>query len=143
MAIPPGGTGNTMAPPIKLISTDFDGTIFAEFQNPPIPRALQTLIADLQARGARWVINTGRDMSSLLEALGRARVTIYARLPGARGTGNLPAQRLRLRQRGGLEHRLPPHMRRFLPKCGRWWNWGLGGIRFDATLYADAYSPFA
>jgi len=22
--------------PIKLISTDFDGTIFAEFENPPI-----------------------------------------------------------------------------------------------------------
>ena len=25
---------------MKLISTDFDGTLFAEFENPPIPRVL-------------------------------------------------------------------------------------------------------
>src|SRR5690242_307909 len=65
-----------MTLPIKLISTDFDGTIFAEFENPPIPVQLQELIGSLQKRGARWIINTGRDMSSLMEALARARVTI-------------------------------------------------------------------
>jgi len=53
-----------MSLPIKLISTDFDGTLFAEFENPPIPERLITLIGDLQARGAKWIINTGRDMSS-------------------------------------------------------------------------------
>jgi hypothetical protein len=26
-----------MTLPIKLISTDFDGTLFAEFESPPIP----------------------------------------------------------------------------------------------------------
>src|SRR5262245_39456920 len=62
--------------PIKLISTDFDGTIFAEFENPPIPEKLQQLIGDLQSRGAKWVINTGRDMSSLMEALARSRISI-------------------------------------------------------------------
>src|SRR5512143_2506560 len=62
--------------PIQLISTDFDGTIFAEFENPPVPRELEELIADLQSRGAKWVINTGRDMSSLMEALARARISI-------------------------------------------------------------------
>jgi hydroxymethylpyrimidine pyrophosphatase-like HAD family hydrolase len=62
--------------PIKLISTDFDGTVFAEFENPPVPAELQTLIGGLQARGAKWVINTGRDMSSLMEALGRAGIEI-------------------------------------------------------------------
>src|SRR5882724_12666596 len=62
--------------PIKLISTDFDGTLFAEFANPPIPEHLLQLIADLQAQGAKWVINTGRDMSSLMEALARSHVTI-------------------------------------------------------------------
>src|SRR5262245_9167793 len=67
---------NDMTLPIKLISTDFDGTIFAEFENPPIPVPLQELIADLQSRGAKWVINTGRDMSGLMEALGRARISI-------------------------------------------------------------------
>ena len=58
-----------MGLPIRLISTDFDGTIFTEFENPPIPDSVQELIGDLQSRGAKWVINTGRDMSSLMEAL--------------------------------------------------------------------------
>src|SRR6185436_19395647 len=62
--------------PIKLISTDFDGTIFAEFENPPISEKLQEIIADLQSRGAKWVINTGRDMSSLMEALARSKISV-------------------------------------------------------------------
>ena len=61
---------------LKLISTDFDGTLFAEFEDPPIPAELQQLIADLQAGGVQWVINTGRDMSSLMESLARAKVEI-------------------------------------------------------------------
>src|SRR6185369_16178747 len=65
-----------MPEPIKLITTDFDGTLFAEFENPPIPEKLQRLIGDLQAQGAKWVINTGRDMSSLMEALGRAGISV-------------------------------------------------------------------
>src|SRR2546423_2037704 len=62
--------------PIKIISTDFDGTLFAEFENPPIPQKLQLLIGELQAQGTKWVINTGRDMSSLMESLARARIGI-------------------------------------------------------------------
>src|SRR5678815_4834253 len=65
-----------MSLPIKLISTDFDGTLFAEFENPPIPERLVSLIGDLQVRGAKWIINTGRDMSSLMEALARAQIRI-------------------------------------------------------------------
>ena len=33
--------------PIKLLSTDFDGTLFAEFEDPPIPLELQQLNSDL------------------------------------------------------------------------------------------------
>ena len=62
--------------PIKLISTDFDGTLHADHEDPPVPLDLQQMIAALQARGAKWVINTGRDLSSLLETLGRARLRI-------------------------------------------------------------------
>jgi len=62
--------------PIKLISTDFDGTLFAEFENPPVPAHLQELIAALQGRGVKWAINTGRDMSSLMETLARAGLEI-------------------------------------------------------------------
>lgn len=61
---------------IKLISTDFDGTLFAEFEDPPVPVALQQLIARLQGQGAKWVINTGRDLSSLMEVLGRAHLSV-------------------------------------------------------------------
>src|SRR5882757_11102186 len=65
-----------MPPPIKILSTDFDGTMFAEFEDPPIPDELEKLIGELQAQGAKWVINTGRDMSSLMEALARAGISI-------------------------------------------------------------------
>ena len=61
--------------PIQLISTDFDGTLFSEFQTPPIPKQLQALIGELQGRGVKWVINTGRDMSSLMEALDHACIS--------------------------------------------------------------------
>ena len=61
---------------IRLISTDFDGTLFAEFEDPPVPLVLQKLIARLQGQGAKWVINTGRDLSSLMEALGRAHLLV-------------------------------------------------------------------
>lgn len=61
---------------LKLISTDFDGTIFAEFASTPIPTSLQNLLRTLQRRGALWVINTGRDLGSLLETLARAQPSV-------------------------------------------------------------------
>src|SRR5947207_8002823 len=67
---------NTMNLPIKIISTDFDGTLFAEFENPAVAAALQRLIGRLQEAGTWWVINTGRDLSSLLETLARARLSV-------------------------------------------------------------------
>ncbi|MGI8966729.1 MAG: HAD family hydrolase, partial [Limisphaerales bacterium] len=62
--------------PIRLISTDFDGTLFAEFENPPVPLRLQKIIGQLQAQGVKWLINTGRELSSLMEALGRAHLSV-------------------------------------------------------------------
>jgi hydroxymethylpyrimidine pyrophosphatase-like HAD family hydrolase len=61
---------------LKLISTDFDGTFFSEFDQPPVANELVSLIADLQSRGTRWAINTGRDLSSLMETLARAHLPI-------------------------------------------------------------------
>ena len=133
-----------MSLPIKLISTDFDGTIFAEFENPPIPGELQELIGDLQSRGAKWVINTGRDMSSLMEALGRAEISVEpdylvlvereihshdgVRYVGLRnGTPNAP------RSHEQLFSRIIPD----LPRITDWIN-----ARFHATIYEDPYSPF-
>jgi hydroxymethylpyrimidine pyrophosphatase-like HAD family hydrolase len=129
---------------LKLISTDFDGTLFAEFENPPIPQKVEQLIGGLQARGAKWVINTGRDMSSLMEALARARIGIrpdYLVLvereihvrEGTRYTGLDEWN-----SRCALEHAgLFARVRQDLPRLVEWVN-----SRFDATVYEDAYSPF-
>ena len=65
-----------MTLPIQLISTDFDGTLHADFENPPVPHDLQELIGNLQRQGAKWVINTGRDLSSVMEGMARARLSI-------------------------------------------------------------------
>jgi hydroxymethylpyrimidine pyrophosphatase-like HAD family hydrolase len=120
---------STMSLPIQLISTDFDGTLFAEFESPPIPESVQKLIGDLQARGAKWVINTGRDMSSLMEALARSQILVepdYLVLVEREIYCHSDSQYLSLEE----------------------WNTGCPRIvawisaRFHARLYEDAYSPF-
>jgi hydroxymethylpyrimidine pyrophosphatase-like HAD family hydrolase len=133
-----------MTLPIKLISTDFDGTIFAEFENPPIPEELQDIIGDLQSRGAKWVINTGRDMSSLMEALARAHISIqpdYLVLvereihlhDGVRYVGLEEWNNACIRAHEELFALLRPK----LPGLIDWVN-----ARFHATVYEDPYSPF-
>lgn len=66
-----------MAADIRLISTDFDGTIHEDFAHAPIPDVFQDRIIALQRQGVSWVINTGRDLASLMESLGRARVRVF------------------------------------------------------------------
>jgi hydroxymethylpyrimidine pyrophosphatase-like HAD family hydrolase len=130
--------------PIKLVSTDFDGTIFTEFEQPPVALPFEHLMTALQARGMVWVINTGRDMSSLMESLGRARLSIRPdylvlvereiyRREGARyvplDEWNEACQR---------DHaELFSHVREDVPSLVQWVN-----QRFPATVYEDAYSPF-
>ncbi len=133
-----------MKPPLGLISTDFDGTIFAEFENPPIPSELQQLIGQLQAGGAKWVINTGRDMSSLMESLGRAGVAIKPDFLV------LVEREIYLHQESSyvpLEEwnaacsrahaELFARVHDDLPRIVSWIS-----SRYHATLYEDAYSPF-
>lgn len=131
------------APRIQLISTDFDGTLFAEFEDPPIPHALQRLLGSLQASGAKWVINTGRDMSSLMETLGRAGVSVEPDylvlvereihvLRDSRYVGldewNKPCNQ--------LHSELFRRIRADLPRLAQWIQ-----ERYHAILYEDAYSP--
>lgn len=130
--------------PIKLISTDFDGTLFAEFENPPIPASVITLIGDLQRRGAKWVINTGRDMSSLMEALARAHIPIqpdYLVLvereiyshDGAQYVGLAEWNAACAHAHTELFARVRPHV----PALVEWVN-----RQYRATVYEDAFSPF-
>jgi len=129
--------------PIQLLSTDFDGTVFAEFEQPPVPRELQDLIAQLQAAGVIWLINTGRDMAALMECLGRGHLVvrpdylvlvereIYRREDGRYVAVEDWNQRCR------QDHeKLFQCVRRDLPALQHWIN-----QRFDATVYEDLYSP--
>jgi HAD superfamily hydrolase (TIGR01484 family) len=133
-----------MSLPIKLISTDFDGTLFAEFENPPIPEKLQQLIADFQAQGGKWVINTGRDMSSLMEALARAGISVepdYLVLVEREIHVHCDSQYTSLHEwnegcvRAHAE--LFQRLRTDIPSIIEWIS-----KRFHATMYEDAYSPF-
>jgi HAD superfamily hydrolase (TIGR01484 family) len=134
----------TMNLPFKLISTDFDGTIFAEFENPPIPMALQELLMDLQGKGVKWAINTGRDMSSLLEAMARARIRVQPDFlvlvereihvhDGVRYASLEAWNQECIRHQNALFARI----REDVPRLTQWIN-----ERFSATVYEDAYSPF-
>lgn len=130
--------------PVQILSTDFDGTVFAEFENPPVPAVLQALIGRMQANGVKWVVNTGRDLSGLMEAMGRAHLTIHPdylvlvereiyQRNGARYVGieawNQACSR--------VHEQLFIRVRQDLPRLLDW-----VGSRFEAMVYEDAYSPF-
>jgi hypothetical protein len=132
-----------MALPIKLISTDFDGTFFAEFENPPVPPVLQTLIGTMQERGARWVINTGRDLSGLLESLGRSHLSIHPdflvvveREIYVRHDSQYLECEAWNRACTAAHRQLFERVRPDLPRLTAWVR-----QRFSATLYEDIYSP--
>lgn len=129
--------------PIKLISTDFDGTLFAEFESPPIPAELTDFIGRLQKQGAKWIINTGRDLSSLMESLGRASIPIepdYLVLvereihqhQNSRYTGLAAWNAACSRTHADLF----AEIRADLPLIIDWIN-----ARFHVQIYEDSYSP--
>jgi len=98
---------------------------------------------DLQRQGAKWVINTGRDLSSVMEGMARARLSIkpdflvvvertstFTKAPGTRPAriGTTAADR-RMK-----------HCSRGTRGCSP--AGGLVSKRFRAALYEDAFSPF-
>lgn len=132
-----------MSLPIQLISTDFDGTLHADFESPPVPKPLELLIGQLQQQGAKWIINTGRDLPSLMESIARARLSVWPDFLG------LVEREIYVRQ--GHEYHPSPawnqqcqkdHQQLFdtvradVPRLMQWVE-----ERFNATLYEDAYSP--
>lgn len=132
-----------MTLPIRLISTDLDGTLYHERSEPPMPPELTDRIARLQARGARWLVNTGRDLPGVLDALRRAGARplpdflvlvereIYARQDGhyvGLGDWNAACARDHAALFARIADRLPELQAR------------LSG-RFRGRVYADAWSP--
>jgi HAD superfamily hydrolase (TIGR01484 family) len=129
---------------IKLISTDFDGTLLAEFEDPPVAPALQSIIGQLQAGGAKWVINTGRDLPSLLDTLERARLVIqpdYLVLVEREIYRQDKAEYVEHHAWNRACHeahvQLFKRVRKDVPRLKAWVE-----ARFAATIYEDAYSPF-
>jgi hydroxymethylpyrimidine pyrophosphatase-like HAD family hydrolase len=133
-----------MPPKIRLISTDFDGTLHAEVEDPPVPRDLQALLGDLQKAGAHWVINTGRDLSSVMEGMARARLTVHPdflvtverEVYYREGSHYHPLAEW---NRGCAEAHaeLFARVRPDVPGLEAWVS-----ARFRATLYEDPFSPF-
>jgi len=54
---------------IRLISTDFDGTLVAHDNDPVLDPGCIELIGQLQHDGALWTINTGRSVELLESGL--------------------------------------------------------------------------
>jgi len=133
-----------MSIPIKVISTDFDGTVFAEFEHQPIPSCLVERIADLQNNGAKWIINTGRDLSSLMEALGRSRISIQPdylvlverEIYVHNGATYRPLRHWNEACLSDHNH-LFRQVRMEVPSLTQWI-----GRNHQATIYEDAFSPF-
>jgi HAD superfamily hydrolase (TIGR01484 family) len=129
---------------IKIISTDFDGTLFNEFEDPPIPFPLQELIARLQKQGVMWVINTGRDLPFLLHDLTRPDIAIQPDYV------IIVEREIHRREDSGYvghadwndacrrsHEELFIQVRKDLPRLMSWVS-----SRYNASVSEDAYSPF-
>lgn len=133
-----------MSLPIQLISTDFDGTLHSGFETPPIPVDIERVIGRLQERGAKWVINTGRDLTSLMEELARARLKIRPdfvvvvereiyKLEESDFVSVEDWNNACTEAHSKLFKEISPH----IPEIQDWIH-----SRYAANVYADAYSPF-
>lgn len=127
----------------KIISTDFDGTIFQEFETPPVPRSLETRIGELQSFGCKWVVNTGRDIANVIDCFARAHLGI---LPDFLVTVE---REIYTRSNGKFEpvtewnskcyafhNELFARVQPYLPDLSKWIS-----SNYKAILYSDGYSP--
>jgi len=60
--------------PIRLLSTDFDGTLIGHEPDARTAASLAGALSDLRAAGAVWAVNTGRQLWFALEGLEHAHL---------------------------------------------------------------------
>jgi hydroxymethylpyrimidine pyrophosphatase-like HAD family hydrolase len=118
--------------------------LHADFENPPVPHDLQALISELQRQGAKWVINTGRNLSSVMEGIARARLTVHPDLLVTVEReihfrdGSHYAACVEWNHNCEMAHQqLFRRVREDVPRLADW-----VGKRFRASLYEDEFSPF-
>ena len=58
--------------PIRLLSTDFDGTLIGHHADARTVRSLSGALTGLRRQGAVWAVNTGRQLWFALEGLEQA-----------------------------------------------------------------------
>jgi HAD superfamily hydrolase (TIGR01484 family) len=61
---------------IKLLSTDFDGTLVNHFHKPAVARGLFDTLTELRRRGVLWAVNTGRELTHIEEGLAEFHFTV-------------------------------------------------------------------
>jgi len=137
-----------MTPPpslaLKLVCTDFDGTIHSALESPAVAPEFQELIAGLQRQGVRWVVNTGRGLADLLREMARAKLNVAPdylvvvereiyRRDGAAYVAHAEWNERCTRTHDDLFARLRPE----LPA---WFEWVNGN--FVAEVFEDPWSPF-
>lgn len=54
---------------IRLLSTDFDGTLVNHFTAPPVSPTLIEMFRSMQSEGVLWAVNTGRELNHIEEGL--------------------------------------------------------------------------
>ncbi len=60
---------STLNSPIKLLSTDFDGTVVNHDQQPAVVPEFFSALIEMRARGVQWAVNTGRVLWHIEEGL--------------------------------------------------------------------------
>lgn len=54
---------------IKLLSTDFDGTVVDHYAKPPVAPDFLAALVELKKSGVLWAINTGRELAHIVDGL--------------------------------------------------------------------------
>ena len=129
---------------LKLICTDFDGTLHSDFTEPPVPEALQRKLKELQADGTQWVINTGRTLEDLQHGLDLADLSVHPDYVVVvereihRWDGSKFQPHSEWNERcAATQAALFAQITDRLPEIFNWVN-----LHFTASVYEDEWSPF-
>jgi len=131
-------------PQLQLICTDFDGTLHSDFTEPAVPIALQAKLRELQDKGVKWIINTGRTLEDLQYGLDKADLSVHPdyvvvverEIYRYEGDEFIPHSKWNKRC-AAAQAALFAHISDRLPEIFEWVN-----LHFTASVYEDQWSPF-